>query len=75
MKEEVFCERCSKKTDRPKMIGIMDSQTKKKKLMWLCPECYNEHTWEEPDGSESTKDITSSQGSSNKVERDINNNG
>lgn len=47
--DKIYCERCNLPTTRLKMIGIYDVQSKKKKLMWLCPDCYNEHTWEESD--------------------------
>ena len=63
---ELYCERCHRKAQQLKMIGIMD-ETTKRKLMWICTECYNEHTWEQPNEHEQA--VASIEGTGNKGKR------
>ena len=46
-KEEmkIYCDRCNAPTARLKRVWILDVSINKDKLLWVCPECYEEHPW------------------------------
>lgn len=52
---ELFCERCNKKVKDINLVFIYDVKEGRRRLMGICNDCFNEHTWEEVYNGETSK--------------------